>query len=109
MDSNSEKSVQSSLSTRDQKGPAQTRTRALYQDKDTLNYGDPDGKLVLKFSHGLELMDNFNKKRHRAVPIMRKSSQSKMNVKAQEKDLPTPSPGIWSGFLAKLGCVKRPD
>lgn len=108
-DTQSEKSVQSSLSTKDFKTSSEPRTRALYQDKDTLNYGDPDGKQDFLWLIRSELMENYNKKRQRAAPLMRKSSQSKMNVKAQEKDLPAQSGSIWAGFLTKLGCIKRPD
>lgn len=45
VDATSEKSVYSSVSTREVKKEPEQRTRTLYQDKETLNYRDPDGRI----------------------------------------------------------------
>jgi hypothetical protein len=63
---------------------------------------------LLKFPNFLiEYMESYNKRRIRPAPLTRKSALSKKNQGAQEKALPGENNGLWSGFLAKLGCIKR--
>jgi hypothetical protein len=58
----------------------------------------------------VEYMEGYNKRRIRPAPLTRKSALSRKNLDAQEKILPDgENKSIWTGFLAKLGCVKRPD
>lgn len=66
-----------------------------------LNFNNPN--------FNLEYMDGYNKRRIRPAPLTRKSQLSKKNMGAQEKALPGENGSIWSGFLAKLGCIKRTE
>jgi hypothetical protein len=67
--------------------------------------------LMIIFNHikliVLEHMESYNKKKIRPEPIMRKSAMSKKNAGAQQKDIPSENNGMWTGFLAKLGCINR--